>query len=137
MALFGHNDGNLASIERNFGITLVARGDTLLLDGPAESIRHASGLLRYMIESIRRNPEFGEDEVKAILEQDRRSGLPDTDTDAGADEPSIRTYRSTVKPRGHGQSAYLRAIENHDIVFAIGPAGTGKTYLAVADGSAV
>ena len=131
-ALFGHNDGNLASIERNCGISLVARGDTLLLDGPAESIRHASGLLRYMIESIRRNPEFGEDEVRAILDQDRRSGLPDTDSDSGADEPSIRTYRSTVKARGPGQSAYLRAIENHDIVFAIGPAGTGKTYLAVA-----
>lgn len=143
MALFGHNDRNLSAIEESCGVSLVARGDMLILNGPAESIQLATGLLNHVIDSIRRNPALGEEEVKSILEQSRASHQHAlSPTTASADDQSIsdqairaqtiRTYTTEVRAWGAGQATYLRAIEANDIVFAIGPAGTGKTYLAVA-----
>lgn len=132
VALFGRNDRNLSAIESSCGVSLVARGDMLLLDGPAESIQRATGLLNHVIDSIRRNPELGEEDVKFILEQLRTSKQVPSPTPGSVDDQAIRTYRSAVRARSPGQATYLRAIEDNDIVFAIGPAGTGKTYLAVA-----
>ena len=132
VALFGRNDRNLSAIESSCGVSLVARGDMLLLDGPAESIQRATGLLNHVIDSIRLNPQLGEEAVKFILEQSRTSKQIPSPTSGSVDDQAIRTYRSAVRARGPGQATYLRAIEDNDIVFAIGPAGTGKTYLAVA-----
>ena len=131
LTLFGRNDRNLASIERGCGISVVARGDRILLDGPADSIRHAETLLSRVIEMLQRHPDLSEDDVKQMIERgESRAGGPDGSS--FDDDTSIKTYRASVRARTHGQSEYLRAIGSHDIVFSIGPAGTGKTYLAVA-----
>ncbi len=129
VALCGSNDRNLASLERSCGVTLVARGDRLLLDGPPESVAQASLLLKSVIDAIRRNPGYGEEDVRAVLESERAEPLPVK----GLDQTEIQTYKDTVRARSAGQVAYLKAIDKHDIVFSIGPAGTGKTYLAVAN----
>ena len=127
LVLCGRNDRNLLSIERDCGISLVARGDRILLDGPPDSIRQAEGLLSHVIETIQKHPDLGEEDVRAMIEQGQQSSGAPAD-----DDIIIKTYRNSVQARTPGQSAYLRAIERHDIVFSIGPAGTGKTYLAVA-----
>ena len=129
MALCGSNDQNLASLERTCGVTLVARGDRLLLDGPADSVAHASLVLRTAIDLIQKSPQHTEEDVRAVLESDQVQPLPPK----GVDETEIHTYKDTVRARSAGQLAYLKAIDKYDIVFSIGPAGTGKTYLAVAN----
>jgi len=124
LVLFGRNDQNLALIEKKFDVSLVARGDQLRLNGASESIRSATGLLNHLIEKVRRG-EADADELKSLIQQN--PVLP-----ASGDEYSIRTYKSAIGARTVGQIAYLKAILKNDIVFSIGPAGTGKTYLAVA-----
>ena len=130
--LFGRNDEHLDTIERNCQVKVVARGDHLHLNGPRESVEHVSGLLGYVVESIRKNPHLSDEEVKSIIDQDQIDPghyppLPELE-----DDGVIKTYRRTVAARTVGQARYLKAVEHHDVVFAIGPAGTGKTYLAVA-----
>ena len=130
--LFGRNDEHLDSIERNCRVKIVARGDYLHLNGPRESVEHVSGLLGYVVESIRRNPHLSEEEVKSILDQDQIDPGHYPPLPVIEDDGVIKTYRRTVAARTVGQARYLKAVEGHDVVFAIGPAGTGKTYLAVA-----
>tara|TARA_B100000686_G_scaffold240624_1_gene249141 strand:+ start:1412 stop:2398 length:987 start_codon:yes stop_codon:yes gene_type:complete len=132
VALFGRNDENLDSIERNCRVAIVARGSNLFLKGDRTSVEHASGLLDHVVASLKSNPELTAHEIKGILTQDlidpgHYPPIP------GVDNPVvIKTYKSTVAARTVGQASYLNSIKHNDVVFAIGPAGTGKTYLAVA-----
>jgi phosphate starvation-inducible PhoH-like protein len=132
--LFGHNDRNLESLEKSCGVSLVARGDKVTVDGPEESIRLVSGLLSTVIESLRRDPDLSDEDVQALLRQDLRaptiSGIVTGGEAVGS--RTVRTYKTTVRARSGGQLAYLESVSRSDIVFVIGPAGTGKTYLAVA-----
>ncbi len=126
LSLFGRNDQHLALIEKKYGISLVARRDKLLLNGPEEAVRSATELLTYLIEKLHRETEINEEEIKALIQQETPC------THESVDTGLIKTYKTTVKARTEGQAEYLRAIAKNDIVFAIGPAGTGKTYMAVA-----
>lgn len=125
LALFGRNDRNLALIESGYGVSLVARGDQLLLKGPAESIRAAAGLLNFLIDRLRKGVSIEEEDLRRLIKQDRL--LKDSSNDQ-----VVETYKGPIRARTDGQAAYLDAMEAKEIVFAIGPAGTGKTYLAVA-----
>ena len=125
LALFGRNDSNLSLIEKDYGVSLVARGDRLLLKGPAESIRAASGLLEHLIEKLHNGGTIGEEELRGFIQQDQL--LKDSNS-----EQIIATYKGPIRARTDGQVSYLKAIAAKEIVFAVGPAGTGKTYLAVA-----
>ncbi len=124
LALFGRNDRHLSAIESRFGVSLVARGDRLLIHGAGEAVREAAALVGGLIERLQRAP-MDEDELASLVEQ--RPELP-----AAGDDRDLKTFRATIRARTAGQGGYLRAIDHHDVVFAIGPAGTGKTYLAVA-----
>jgi phosphate starvation-inducible protein PhoH and related proteins len=113
---------------------LVSRGDRVMLDGPEESVQLASDLLATVIESLRLDPEMSEDDVKGLLRQDLRAAAhPESAAPGdGYGARTVRTYKTTVRARSGGQLAYLESVSRSDIVFVIGPAGTGKTYLAVA-----
>ena len=124
LVLFGRNDQNLALIEEKYGVNLVARGDQLRLNGPPESIRSAAGLLNHLIERVSQG-DTDADELRSLIQQNPT--LP-----VSEDRYSVRTYKSAIGARTAGQVDYLKAIQENDIVFSIGPAGTGKTYLAVA-----
>jgi phosphate starvation-inducible PhoH-like protein len=104
----------------------VVRGEKLLLAGPAAAVTQAGELLTHLVARLRQAPRLGE-EIRALIAREQHPSDP-----AGEDEGSMRTYKAAVRARSNGQAQYLKAIETHDIVFAIGPAGTGKTYLAVA-----
>ena len=115
-------------------MSLVARGDQLTIDGPEESMRIAVDLLSTVVESLRRDPDLSEGDIQALLRLDLRAASQGTSDAEGelVGARAIRTYKTTVRARSGGQLAYLESVSRNDIVFVIGPAGTGKTYLAVA-----
>ena len=124
LTLYGHNDVNLLALEARYGVHVTARGETVTITGPAYKVRHVSGLLEEMVSCLRRGgtPE--------------RSNVPGERTPgSGPSEPAktvLVTQKCVIRPRSAAQQQYVTGIENFDIVFGIGPAGTGKTYLAVA-----
>ena len=141
--LFGPLDAKRKDLEAHYGVSLVSRGGQLLVRGQREDIERA-------LDEIRRRIETGEERLPDTeYPQDeehprdndasdreeapmRAHGHPPTGSPAG---PVIlhTNNRTPVSPRSRGQRQYCEAIERDDIVFGIGPAGTGKTYLAVAN----
>ena len=129
LSLFGRNDQHLAHIEKKYGVSLVARGDKLTIKGPDASVREADGLLTHLVERMRHGPTPDEKELRDLIHQ---SPTPPQYDQLADDKHAANTYKATIRARTGGQAQYLESIDNNDIVFAIGPAGTGKTYLAVA-----
>ncbi|MFT5376127.1 MAG: phosphate starvation-inducible PhoH-like protein [Candidatus Latescibacterota bacterium] len=129
LALFGQHDENLVHIERKYGIDLVARGEDLQLTGPEDSLKQASGLINHLIDRLRQGPTLNDGELSDLIQQ---SPAPPAYEDIAGDKNAARTYKGLIRARTSGQKQYIEAIANNDIVFGIGPAGTGKTYLAVA-----
>jgi phosphate starvation-inducible PhoH-like protein len=123
--LCGPLDANLRLIERRLGIELRRRGNAFVALGAAAGA--AESLLREL---------FGLARTEDIAPETVHLALRDHDAPAGEtaadDEPALRTLRGTLRPRGANQREYLRRIRRHDLTFGVGPAGTGKTYLAVA-----
>ena len=127
--LFGQNDQHLAQIEKKYGVSLVARGDKLILDGPDAAVGEADDLLSHLVERIRRGPAIEEAELSELILQSPAPPQYDQIIDG---KHVANTYKTIIRARTAGQAEYLKAIDTNDIVFGIGPAGTGKTYLAVA-----
>ena len=129
LALFGHNDQNIVQIEKDYSVSLIVRSGQVHLKGDEDSVKQASGLLQHLIKRARKGPGIGSEELQTLIRQDQaKRQFSVADSEAAL----VSTYRSTLRPRTDGQIHYLKAINENDVVFAIGPAGTGKTYLAVA-----
>lgn len=132
LTLAGVNDANLIELARQTGARVSLRGDALALTGPAEAVERAQGVARRMIDTARQRLPLDPDDVLRLslepVPQDGRSVA------GGEESPRIALpgVRKLIQPKTTGQSDYLQAILDHDIVVGIGPAGTGKTYLAVA-----
>ena len=136
---------HLRQIEERLDIVIRHRGTDFELIGPADATRAAAELLRNLYQ-LTEHEELTPDEVHLALQtsgieqlmqqldqpdvQAVTTGAKDADNDDGI--TLIRTKKCTIKPRGLNQQRYVRAVQKHDINFGIGPAGTGKTYLAVA-----
>ncbi|MCC7260984.1 MAG: PhoH family protein, partial [Candidatus Latescibacteria bacterium] len=101
----------------------MVRGEKLLLDGPAAAVTQAGELLTNLVAKLRHTPRLSGEEVRSLIAREQR---PTGAEAPGEEEGAMRTYKAAVRARSTGQAQYLRAIETHDIVFAIGPAGTGK-----------
>ena len=127
--LFGQNDQHLAQIEKKYGVSLVARGDKLILNGPDAAVGEADGLLSHLVERIRRGPAIEEAELSELILQSPAPPQYDQIIDS---KHVANTHKTIIRARTAGQAEYLKAIDTNDIVFGIGPAGTGKTYLAMA-----
>ena len=128
--LFGAADANLKTIAQALGIQAHSRGSEVTLVGPAEQIALGKSLLNQLYALLRRGrPLDGEDLVRAVraLQADARADLKAIFSDM-----VLVTSTATVAPKGMAQKRYVDAMRTHDIVFGIGPAGTGKTYLAMA-----
>ena len=128
-SLFGRNDQHLTHLEKRYGIRLVARGDTLTLKGADASVREAGDFLSHLIKRMRHGPPLEAAEVEDLI---NCSSTPPIGDHSTLPNPIAHTYKTAVYARTEGQAKYLAAIDNNDVVFGIGPAGTGKTYLAVA-----
>jgi phosphate starvation-inducible PhoH-like protein len=134
LTLAGVNDGNLVELSRVGGVKVALRGDMLSISGPAAMVDRAQGVAQRMIEVARQQRVLTPDDVLRLAEH------PDVDDDDGrsggggfaSQRIALPGIRKVIEPKTPGQAEYLRQIAESDIVVGIGPAGTGKTYLAVA-----
>ena len=137
-ALFGSHDEHLARIEEALGVALVSRGNQLAISGPPWSSQAAKQVLTSLASRLERGLEVNAAEVNAAV----RMAVQGEDADGkagdnGGEDLFITTQKIRIGPRSPVQAAYLRALRDDDLVFALGPAGTGKTYLAVAQAVAM
>jgi phosphate starvation-inducible PhoH-like protein len=130
LTLAGVNDGNLVELSRLCGVKVALRGDTMSISGPAELVERATEIGRRMVERARQRMELTPDDVLRLSEDDNGNG---DGSGAGADgRIALPGMRKLIQAKTSGQAEYLAKIAENDIVVGIGPAGTGKTYLAVA-----
>jgi phosphate starvation-inducible PhoH-like protein len=132
LALSGVNDANLNELARRSGLRVFLRGDHLLLSGSLEGVERAVPVAQHMIEVARRGEALGTDDVARFFDTAAENGGDGLERLAEAGRVVVAGPRKTVTAKSEGQAKYLAAIEDNDIVVGIGPAGTGKTYLAVA-----
>ena len=132
--LCGQLDSHLRQIEQRLGIRISARGNQFLLNGPAGGVRAAEQLLVHLYAEVCQGVALSPESLHLHLQQAGLEHLAETAAGGSPVEAIqvIRTKRGSIKPRGKNQQAYVRIIKQCDINFGIGPAGTGKTYLAVA-----
>jgi phosphate starvation-inducible PhoH-like protein len=124
--LYGNHDRNLVRIEQLASVQLSARGNQLAIAGSADDAAVAHKAIVGLYERLKRGLSVEMADVDAAVRFARTGG------DGGDD--GIRTRRRAVQARSPGQRSYLAALRERDMVFALGPAGSGKTYLAVAMG---
>ncbi|MEK6638369.1 MAG: PhoH family protein [Pseudomonadota bacterium] len=131
--LFGEFDQNLVAIENRFGVYVAARGNKLQIEGEAEAIGRARDVLTGLYNRLVQGQDIDAGAVSALISmafEPTLEGIIRQDHDAPP--IMIRTRKKTIVPRSAMQIRYMEALVKHDIIFALGPAGTGKTYLAVA-----
>ena len=132
-SLCGHLDSHLRQIEQRLGTTIRARGNQFLLSGPAINVMTAERLLQRLYAEIGQGVALTPESLHLQLQEAGQEHIEATGAESAvAPIQIIRTKRASIKPRGKNQQAYVRTIRQFDINFGIGPAGTGKTYLAVA-----
>ncbi|WP_295803617.1 PhoH family protein [uncultured Microbulbifer sp.] len=131
--LCGQFDQHLRQIEQRLDIEIRNRGNQFAFYGDAESARAAGEILSNLYKETGAKDDLTPDEIHLALQE---SGVEElakgASEDAGDQVVLIRTKKCSVRPRGLNQRKYVRAVQTNDINFGIGPAGTGKTYLAVA-----
>jgi phosphate starvation-inducible PhoH-like protein len=135
LALSGVNDTNLAELARVAGVRVSLRGDQLSLAGPLEAVERAAPIAQGMIELARLGEAMDAADVRRLADEVSRGGgrVPDAArAGEGGQRIVLPGMRRIVQPKTAGQRAYLQALYDNEIVVSIGPAGTGKTYLAVA-----
>ncbi len=127
--LFGQNDANLRLLRAEFGVKLVPRGDLLRIEGESDRVNRVAVVVEKLVNAV----EAGQDSIArdlALLME-----LAETENGLAAEgdgRAHLHTDRGRIQARTPGQEHYIQTIHDHALVFAIGPAGTGKTYLAVA-----
>lgn len=125
--LFGAHSANLAAIEHALSVTITTRGADAEIHGAPDDVEHAERVLMLLYERLQRGAEVGAEEVDAAL---RMVTAPKGN--AADMNLEVHTKKRVISPRSANQAEYLRAIDRSELVFGFGPAGTGKTYLAVA-----
>lgn len=129
--LCGPFNEHLKLLEQRMGIEIRSHGNHFQLLGDVDLIRSASQMLEDLYEDAKADKRLSPDQIHLLLQQSgieqiiSHQKIKDTDI-------VIRTKKALIRPRGENQQGYVRSILEHDINFGIGPAGTGKTYLAVA-----
>lgn len=133
--LVGNFDQNLFIIENRLGVTIGARGTSMMIEGPQSSVELVENLLRDLYQKIECGEEVTEGlidaQIRAVKEPEFREILI-ADQSNFIPQISIKTRKKTIVPRTAAQAHYMMAMQKGEMIFALGPAGTGKTYLAVA-----
>jgi len=127
--LFGQNGIYIRLIESQFEVKIVARGETITIEGNRPEVENVIRLLEDMIARLRMGHELTERYLIYAMDMVREEGHGPAEI---LNEKAVGAAAALIKPKTVGQKKYIEAIEKFDIVFSIGPAGTGKTYLAVA-----
>ena len=131
MALFGLNDQNVALVEQECGVAVSLRGSELLLTGEAEDAGLAESVILKLLEMIRRGDLVDRTRIRYAIAL-AREGDVDRIDEILRSVVAITHHGKQIRCKTLGQQEYVQAIRDHDLTFAVGPAGTGKTYLAMA-----
>ena len=132
--LFGQYDQNLVAIENRLGVYIAARGNKLQIEGEAQAAARARDVMTGLYNRIVAGQQIDSGAVEAVIAMSSEPTLDGIIRHDVAEPPTvmIRTRKKTIVPRSATQVTYMEALNRNDIIFALGPAGTGKTYLAVA-----
>lgn len=122
--LFGPGDMHFRMLKSELGVNMVARRGRLIIEGPDKAVARATNVIERMLEAIDRGETFLSDEIAALMERQGEQ--------SHREEGVIYTERLKIAARSPNQSKYIEMIRSHSLVFGLGPAGSGKTYLAVA-----
>ncbi|MFC1595369.1 PhoH family protein [Gemmatimonadota bacterium] len=128
---FGVQDANLRLLEESFqNVKLVGRDRELVIEGSGSEVNRLIEVVGVMLNRLKKKDGFSESDLRILLEEsERERTVPDNYQDLTV---LLTNKKRRIYPRTAGQYQYLQAVDNNDIVMSIGPAGTGKTYLAVA-----
>ncbi len=132
--LFGQFDANLVQVENRLGVFISARGDAVQIEGPEDNVARARAVIQKMYDELALGRDLDQGAIESLIamaDEPTLDGIIRGGTDEGP-PIMIRTRRKTIVPRSAVQARYMRSLARDDIIFALGPAGTGKTYLAVA-----
>jgi len=139
LALLGYNDTNLHLIEKKFDAGITVRGDNLILKGEKEEVEKVERVFKELIFILNKNGHLTENDVNIVIDLVKLDSEDATTThrkrkhlDDDFDSIILFTKNGPIRAKTPGQIEYYRQVKKNDIVFVIGPAGTGKTYLAVA-----
>ena len=132
LLLTGVNDANMQEVAKIFGIGVIHRGDSVLLSGESEAVERASQVASHLIELARLRAPFDVSDIARFAEEPHSLNGADPGGERDELRIAIPGSQRVIAPKTEGQRRYLSAIAAQDIVISIGPAGTGKTYLAVA-----
>lgn len=133
-ALFGQFDSNLVQVENRLGVYIAARGNKIQIEGPEDAVARARETIVGMYKQLEQGRELDSGAIEALISMSAEPTLEGIITGDGGKTPPImiRTRKKTIVPRSATQVEYMRALTKNDVIFALGPAGTGKTYIAVA-----
>lgn len=127
MELFGPADMNLRTLREALGVKIYARDSTLKLVGDSDAVNKAAAVIEILQNRVQRRSHLSKDDVTNAV-----SELAAANSSNGPGAIQVYRRSTTIKPKTPGQEEYIQAIEQNDLCFCLGPAGTGKTYLAVA-----
>jgi phosphate starvation-inducible protein PhoH and related proteins len=132
--LFGEFDRNLVAIEDRLGVYIAARGSRVQIEGEPESAARARDVLQGLYNRLDEGHDVDQGAVEAVIAMSGQPTLEGIISNDVAEPPKvmIRTRKKTIVPRSKTQAVYMESLARDEMIFALGPAGTGKTYLAVA-----
>jgi phosphate starvation-inducible PhoH-like protein len=132
-AVFGQFDANLVQIENRLGVYIAARGNRIQIEGPEDAVARARDVLKGLYQRLEQGHQLDPGTVESLIVMSSEPTLEGIITGSHDAPPiMIRTRKKTIVPRSGTQIEYMRQLGSKDMIFALGPAGTGKTYLAVA-----
>lgn len=131
LAVCGTHDENVKLINKEMGSRMISRGNEIIVEGEPEEVQKLSGVFEGLLAIVRGGQPIRRHEIRYIMEAMRRGESQDV-SGIFLDRIEVSSKREFVTPKTRGQKEYVDAIRKYDIVLGIGPAGTGKTYLAMA-----
>jgi phosphate starvation-inducible PhoH-like protein len=131
LRLFGKNREYIKLVQEQYPVTIVDRGEKVLFNGPDAEVETVHRIFDEMLQAVRRGKPVVSENIEYALRA-ARDEAPPPFTDIMDEAIAVSNGRGPIRPKSKGQHEYVEAIRASDIVFGIGPAGTGKTYLAVA-----
>ena len=131
-ALLGIGDANIKLIEQSIPAKIIARGEQIKLQGEESHVLRASEILLEMIQTLCSRGDLNKKDVQQLIALSNSNTNKSFDTNQISDSIIYFGKNGSVSPKTEGQHRYVKMVKNNDVVFSIGPAGTGKTYLSVA-----
>ena len=131
-ALLGIGDANIKLIEQSIPAKIIARGEQIKLQGEESDVLRASEILLEMMQTLSSRGDLNKKDVQQLIALSNSNTNQSFDTNQISDSIIYFGKNGSVRPKTEGQHRYVKMVKNNDVVFSIGPAGTGKTYLSVA-----